>query len=199
MQRLQNGLLITASYFLFIHLVLTLLISYLATLIIYLLTNVATNWLSSRWIYGILTAVIVGFFTTFKYYSFFKRLFSKHSINLVLVLVFPILEILAPRTLILCIPFGSYTVSVCRKEIPKADFFDVTLYLAFFRASSQGQSTAKNFLPQIQAESREVLDPRKILLISLALVKLFLFSSYLSENFVNPVFDSPWVTMRERS
>ncbi|MEY0429829.1 MBOAT family protein [Providencia rettgeri] len=193
--KLQNGLLITASYF-FVYSFSPdfayILFSY--TLIIYLLTNVATNWLSSRWIYGILTAVIVGFFTTFKYYSFFQETIQQTLDKFGFSVGLPILEILAPLGLSFYVFHSvSYTVSVCRKEIPKADFFDVTLYLAFFPSIVAGPiNRAKNFLPQIQAESREVLDPRKaILFISLALVKLFLFSSYLSENFVNPVFDSP--------
>nr|WP_282550478.1 MBOAT family O-acyltransferase [Providencia heimbachae] len=77
--------------------------------------------------------------------------------------------------------------------MPKADFFDVTLYLAFFPSIVAGPiNRAKNFIPQIQAESRVILDGRKaILLICLALAKLFLFSSFLAENYVNPVFDAP--------
>ncbi|MDD9339368.1 MAG: MBOAT family protein [Providencia heimbachae] len=193
--KLQNGLLITASYF-FVYSFSPdfayILFSY--TLFIYLLTNWATNWISNKWVYIILATVIIGFFTRFKYYSFFQETIQQTLDKFGLSVGLPIIEILAPLGLSFYVFHSvSYTVSVCRKEMPKADFFDVTLYLAFFPSIVAGPiNRAKNFIPQIQAESRVILDGRKaILLICLALAKLFLFSSFLAENYVNPVFDAP--------
>ena len=193
--KLQNGLLITASYF-FVYSFSPdfayILFGY--TLFIYLLTNWLTHWLSSKWIYLILATVIIGFFTLFKYYSFFQETIQQTLDKFGFSVGLPIIEILAPLGLsFYAFHSVSYTVSVCRKEIPKADFFDVALYLAFFPSIVAGPiNRAKNFIPQIQAESRTILDARKaILLICLALVKLFLFSSFLAENYVNPVFDAP--------
>ncbi|HEQ1859943.1 TPA: MBOAT family protein [Providencia alcalifaciens] len=193
--KLQNGLLITASYF-FVYSFSPdfayILFGY--TLFIYLLTNWATVWLSNRWIYSLLAVGIIGCFTAFKYYSFFQETIQQTLDKFGFSVGLPILELLAPLGLsFYAFHSVSYTVSVCRKEIEKADFFDVVLYLAFFPSIVAGPiNRAKNFLPQIQAESRVILDSRRaILLISLALVKLFLFSSYLAENYVNPVFDAP--------
>ncbi|MEQ4622386.1 MBOAT family O-acyltransferase [Providencia vermicola] len=193
--KLQNGLLITASYF-FVYSFnpdfAYILFGY--TLFIYFLTNWVSNWLSNKWVFTLLALGIIGCFTAFKYYSFFQETLQQTFDKLGLNVGLPIIELLAPLGLsFYAFHSVSYTVSVCRKEIPKADFFDVVLYLSFFPSIVAGPiNRAKNFIPQIQTESREILDARKaILLISLALVKLFLFSAYLSENFVNPVFDAP--------
>ncbi|MGJ3355766.1 MBOAT family O-acyltransferase [Providencia sp. Je.9.19] len=193
--KLQNGLLITASYF-FVYSFSPdfayILFGY--TFFISLLTNWLTNWLTNKWIYVILATGIIGCFTLFKYYSFFQETIQQTLDKFGFSVGLPIIELLAPLGLsFYAFHSVSYTVSVCRKEIAKADFFDVTLYLAFFPSIVAGPiNRAKNFLPQIQAETRTILDTRKaILLICLALVKLFLFSSFLAENYVNPVFDAP--------
>ncbi len=92
-----------------------------------------TNWLSNRWVYLILATVIIGYFTYFKYYSFFQESIQQTLDKFGFSVGLPILEILAPLGLsFYAFHSVSYTVSVCRKEIPKADFFDVALYLAFF-------------------------------------------------------------------
>ncbi|MDX6941627.1 MBOAT family protein, partial [Enterobacter kobei] len=72
----------------------------------------------------------------------------------------PIIELLAPLGLSFYIFHSvSYVVSVCRKEIPKAPFLDVVLYLCFFPSIVAGPiNRAKQFLPQIQAPTRKIID-----------------------------------------
>ncbi|NHB63127.1 MBOAT family O-acyltransferase [Photorhabdus sp. RW14-46] len=191
----QNYLLIIASYlfvFSFNPLFTSILFGY--TLFIYLLTNVASKFLSNRITFTILTIGILGYFTLFKYYSFFQESLQQAFAKFGLSIDLPVLTLLVPLGLsFYAFHSVSYVVAVARKEIPKASFPDVALYLCFFPSIVAGPiNRAKDFLPQIQISSRVIIEPsRAILLITLAITKLFLFSSYLSENYVNPVFDDP--------
>ncbi|PQQ24213.1 MBOAT family O-acyltransferase [Photorhabdus hindustanensis] len=191
----QNYLLIIASYlfvFSFNPLFTGILFGY--TLFIYLLTNIASKFLSNRITFTILTIGILGCFTLFKYYSFFQESLQQAFAEFGLSIDLPVLTLLVPLGLsFYAFHSISYVVAVARKEMPKASFPDVALYLCFFPSIVAGPiNRAKNFLPQIQISSRVIIEPsRSILLIALAIIKLFLFSSYLSENYVNPVFDDP--------
>ncbi|MBS9435309.1 MBOAT family O-acyltransferase [Photorhabdus hainanensis] len=191
----QNYLLIIASYlfvFSFNPLFTGTLFGY--TLFIYLLTNIASKFLSNRITFAILTIAILGCFTLFKYYSFFQESLQQAFAEFGLSIDLPVLTLLVPLGLsFYAFHSVSYVVAVARKEMPKASFPDVALYLCFFPSIVAGPiNRAKNFLPQIQISSRVIIEPsRAILLIALAIIKLFLFSSYLSENYVNPVFDDP--------
>ncbi len=193
--KLQNGLLITASYFFvysFSPSFAYILFGY--TLFIYILTNWLTYKLAAKWIYSLLAMVIIGCFSLFKYYTFFRETMLQGFTKLGLNVELPAIELLAPLGLsFYAFHSVSYVVSVCRKEMPRADFFDVVLYLAFFPSIVAGPiNRAKIFIPQIQADTRVILAARKaLLLITLAIAKLFLFSSYLSDNFVTPVFEAP--------
>ncbi|PVZ86340.1 MBOAT family protein [Serratia sp. S1B] len=193
--RLQNILLITASY-LFVFSFQANFAYVLAgyTLFIYLLANILSCYLSSRWIYSLLGIGIVGCFIVFKYYGFLQESLQGALNQAGIEAELPTLAMLAPLGLSFYVFHSvSYVVSVCRKEIEKAPFWDVVLYLCFFPSVVAGPiNRARTFMPQIQAKSREVIDYKKaLLLIILSMVKLFLFSAYLSENFVNPVFSSP--------
>lgn len=192
---LQNVLLITASY-LFVYSFSAnfayILFGY--TLIIYVLANHLSKHLSNKWVFSLLALTILTFFTLFKYYSFFQESIQRGLNGLGIEVSLPTLEILAPLGLsFYAFHSVSYVVSVGRKEIEKASFLNVVLYLSFFPSIVAGPiNRAIAFMPQIQAASREVIDYKKaLLLITLAIVKLFLFSAYLSENFSNPVFSAP--------
>ncbi|OWO86521.1 membrane-bound O-acyltransferase family protein [Photorhabdus luminescens] len=191
----QNYLLIIASYlfvFSFNPLFAGILFGY--TLFIYLLTNIASKFLSNRITFTILTIGILGCFTLFKYYSFFQESLQQAFAKFGLSIDLPVLTLLVPLGLSFYVFHSvSYVVAAVRKEMPKASFPDVALYLCFFPSIVAGPiNRAKDFLPQIEISSRVILEPSKaILLIALAITKLFLFSSYLSENYVNPVFDDP--------
>lgn len=192
---LQNTLLIAASYvfvFLFQPSFAYILAGY--TLFIYLLANVLSSRLSARRIYILLGIGITGCFTVFKYYGFLQESLQSALLQAGIEAELPTLAILAPLGLsFYAFHSVSYVVSVCRKEIEKASFWNVVLYLCFFPSIVAGPiNRAKAFMPQIQATSREVINYKKaLLLITLSMVKLFLFSAYLSENFANPVFSSP--------
>ncbi|NRN28933.1 MBOAT family O-acyltransferase [Photorhabdus heterorhabditis] len=193
--KVQNYLLIIAGYlfiFSFNPLFAGILFGY--TLFIYLLANIASKFLSNRITFTILTIGILGCFTVFKYYSFFQESLQQAFAQFGLSIDLPVLTLLVPLGLsFYAFHSVSYVVSVGKNEIPPASFPDVVLYLCFFPSIVAGPiNRAKDFLPQIQIPSRTIIEPsRAILLIILAITKLFLFSSYLSENYANPIFDDP--------
>ncbi|WP_338883450.1 MBOAT family O-acyltransferase [Xenorhabdus sp. TH1] len=193
--RLQNGVLILASYlFAFSFAAKFAYILFAYTLFIYFLTNIISRYLSNKVIFTLLAFGIFGCFTVFKYYSFFQESIQQVLANIGINMELPVLELLMPLGLsFYAFHSVSYVVSVCKKELPAAPLPDVILYLCFFPCIVAGPiNRAKDFLPQIQAKSRMVLEPLKaLLLIALAITKLFLLSSTLSEYLVNPVFEDP--------
>ncbi|PHM73251.1 MBOAT family O-acyltransferase [Xenorhabdus kozodoii] len=195
MPRLQNGVLILVSYlFVFSFSANFAYILFAYTLFIYFLANILSRYLSNKVIFILLTFGILGCFTVFKYYSFFQEAIQQALTHVGITVELPVLEWLMPLGLsFYAFHSVSYVVSVCKKELPAAPLPDVILYLCFFPSIVAGPiNRAKDFLPQIQAPSRMMLEPLKALLfIALAIAKLFLLSSALSEYFVNPVFEDP--------
>ncbi|MDC9597469.1 MBOAT family O-acyltransferase [Xenorhabdus anantnagensis] len=193
--RLQNGVLILVSYlFVFSFTAKFAYILFAYTLFIYFLANILNRYLSNKVIFTLLTFGILGCFTAFKYYSFFQEAIQQALANVGISVELPVLELLMPLGLsFYAFHSVSYVVSVCKKELPAAPLPDVILYLCFFPSIVAGPiNRAKDFMPQIQAASRIMLEPLKaLLLIALAIAKLFLLSSTLSEYFVNPVFEDP--------
>ncbi|MBI6550268.1 MBOAT family O-acyltransferase [Xenorhabdus lircayensis] len=193
--KLQNSLLILVSYlFIFSFSAKFAYILFAYTLFIYCLANIISRYLSNKVILTLLTFGILGCFTAFKYYSFFQEAIQQSLANVGITVELPVLELLMPLGLsFYAFHSVSYVVSVCKKELPAAPLPDVILYLCFFPSIVAGPiNRAKDFLPQIQASSRMMLGPLKALfLITLAIAKLFLLSSTLSEHFVNPVFEDP--------
>lgn len=146
--KLQNGLLITASYF-FVYSFSPdyayILFGY--TLFIYILTHWLTDRLPTKWIYTLLAIAIIGCFTVFKYYSFFQETLLQTLTKFGLSVELPVIDLLAPLGLsFYAFHSVSYVVSVCRKEMPKADFFDVVLYLSFSLVLWLGRLIAPKFL-----------------------------------------------------
>ncbi|WP_446469899.1 MBOAT family O-acyltransferase [Xenorhabdus stockiae] len=193
--RLQNGLLILVSYlFIFSFSANFVYVLFIYTLFIYFLANILSRYLSHKIIFTLLTLGILGCFTVFKYYSFFQEAIQQALGGIGLNVELPVLELLLPLGLsFYAFHSVSYVVSVCKKEISPAPLPDVILYLCFFPSLVAGPiNRAKDFLPQIQVSSRIILEPLKaLLLIGLAVGKLFLLSATLTENFVNPVFEDP--------
>ncbi|KAA9002538.1 MBOAT family protein [Affinibrenneria salicis] len=195
--KMQNVLLIAASY-LFIALfnIKFLLILVVYSLLIYLLANVFAQYkyTSARMTYNLFLFVIIVLFVAFKYYSFLQESVQQGFERFGLHVDLPVLELLTPLGMSFYIFHSvSYVVSVQKKEIKPAPLADLLLYLCFFPSIVAGPiNRAKDLLPQIQASGRALLQPsRAIALIAFALAKLFLFSAFLSEHYVNPVFDSP--------
>ncbi|MDR0217579.1 MAG: MBOAT family protein [Enterobacteriaceae bacterium] len=193
--RLQNGLLILVSYlFIFSFAANFAYILFAYTLFIYFLANILSRYLHYKIIITLLAVGILGCFTAFKYYSFFQEAIQQSLANIGIQVELPVLELILPLGLsFYAFHSVSYVVSVAKKELPPASWADVTLYLCFFPSIVAGPiNRAKDFLPQIQAPARTVQEPLKaLLLIALAIAKLFLLSATLTEYFVNPVFEDP--------
>lgn len=192
---LRNNLLTAVSYvFLALFNVQFAFILLGYSLFIYALANHCDRFLRSRQIYILLATAIIGLFVVFKYYAFFQETIQVALVAAGLQVELPILSLLLPVGLsYYSFHSVSYVVSVQRKELPKASFNEVMLYLCFFPSIIAGPiNRASHFMPQIQDRQRSLLEPKRALfLITLAILKLFLFSAWLSENMVDPVFSDP--------
>ena len=192
---LRNALLIVASYALIalFHLQFALLLlGY--SLFIYVLAQHADRWLHAKQIYLLLATGIISLFVLFKYYAFFQESIQAAFAAAGLQVELPVLSLLLPVGLsYYSFHSVSYVVSVQRKELAKASFSELMLYLSFFPSIIAGPiNRASHFMPQIQDPQRILLEPKRALfLITLAMLKLFLFSAWLAENWVDPVFSDP--------
>lgn len=192
---LRNGMLTVASYALIAAFNIQfafILLGY--SLFIYGLANYGNRLLRILQIYILLATSIVSLFVVFKYYAFFQESIQAALIAAGLGVDLPTLSLLLPIGLsYYSFHSVSYVVSVQRKELPKANFGDLMLYLCFFPSIIAGPiNRARHFMPQIQDSQRSLLEPKRaIFLITLAILKLFLFSAWLAEHMVDPVFSDP--------
>ena len=89
----------------------------------------------------------------------------------------------------------SYIVDIYRRQIePCRDFLAYTFYLTFFPPLLAGPVVrAKEMLPQVHANPRatRAMMAEGLYLIMCGLVKKIVVADYLSQNFVDRVFDSP--------
>ncbi|MDE7412062.1 MAG: MBOAT family protein [Paramuribaculum sp.] len=89
----------------------------------------------------------------------------------------------------------SYIVDIYRKVIPPCDnFLDYTFYLTFFPPLLAGPVVrAKDMLPQIKANpiATHAMISEGLFLIMCGLVKKVIVADFLSENFVDRIFDNP--------
>jgi D-alanyl-lipoteichoic acid acyltransferase DltB (MBOAT superfamily) len=194
--RLQNVLLLTASYALVasfsLH-SLYILLGYSA--LVYLLGQLTARY-PGRWFNPVLLlALVLGCFYLFKYQEFFVAGAQSALAALGLTVSLPVLELLVPIGLsFYAFHSVSYLVSINRRELAPAPVLDLALYLAFFPSLVAGPvNRAAHMLPQIRPKAmRQVLEPQRALgLIALAVVKLFFFSAWLGSEWVDPVFDTP--------
>lgn len=161
------------------------------SLFIYLLANHASQRLRPGLVYGLLTTAIVALFATFKHYAFFRESIQTVLAGTGLPVDLPVLSLLLPIGLsYYSFHSVSYVVDCQKDPQQRASFPDVVLYLAFFPSLVAGPiNRASHFMPQLQDEQRPLLEPRRaLLLITLAMLKLFLFSAWLSEYRVDPAF-----------
>ncbi|MGC3894508.1 MBOAT family O-acyltransferase [Pseudomonas urmiensis] len=194
--RLQNVLLLTASYALVasfsLH-SLYILLGYSA--LVYLLGQLTARY-PGRWFNPVLLlALVLGCFYLFKYQEFFVAGAQSALAALGLTVSLPVLELLVPIGLsFYAFHSVTYLVSINRRELAPAPVLDLALYLAFFPSLVAGPvNRAAHMLPQIRPQAmRQVLEPQRALgLIALAVVKLFFFSAWLGSEWVDPVFDTP--------
>lgn len=193
--QLRNSMLTVASYgFIALFNIQFALILLGYSLFIYGLAHHCDRFLRPRSIYTLLATSIVSLFVLFKYYAFFQESIQAALVSAGLQIDLPILSLLLPVGLsYYSFHSVSYVVSVQRKELPKASFNELMLYLCFFPSIVAGPiNRASHFIPQIQDSQRSLLEPKRALfLITLAILKLFLFSAWLAENMVDPVFSDP--------
>lgn len=194
--RLQNVLLLAASYGILASFGLSFLYVLLGyTVAVYGLGHLSARW-PGRWLPRVLMLTLVlGCFYLFKYQDFLATTVQAAGQSLGLNLAVPVFQVLLPVGLSFYVFHSvSYLVSINRGELKPAGLPDLALYLAFFPSLIAGPvNRALHFLPQIRpSELRQVLEPQRALgLIGLAAVKLFLLSSWLANEWVDPIFDTP--------
>lgn len=194
---LQNKLLLIASYLIvasYSWQFALILLVYTCVIYLFSLAIASSQRHAKRWLILALCVSIMNL-ALFKYFDFFRY-------ELQALLNFCHLPILLPVITVL-IPIGisfytfhsvSYLVSVQKKALPVAKFWDFALFLSFFPSIIAGPiNRAKDFLPQIAVnQPREILQPfRAFTLIILAVIKVYCLGGLVSENWVKPIFANP--------
>lgn len=193
--KVQNGLLLLGGYF-FVYQIsaysLMILLSW--SLCVWLLTNLAQKRRCANLATGLLVGLMLGYFLVFKYCMPFADWLRMNLESLNAVWPIPVLDILLPLGLSFYL-FNSLSLvrSVAKQEIARPDLLSVLLYINFIPTLVAGPvNRAVDLIPQIQATRRIVLDLKTAFcLIALALIKLFLLSTWLSDTLVDPVFSQP--------
>ncbi|MHA6138660.1 MBOAT family O-acyltransferase [Pseudomonas mohnii] len=201
--RLQNLLLLTASYGILATFSLDFLCVLLGyTAVVYLLGRLCARYPGRSLTWLLILLIIVIFFYCFKYQDFFASGMQSVFQAVGLYLSVPVFQVLLPVGLSFYVFHSvSYLVSINRSELNPAAPHDLALYLAFFPSLIAGPvNRATDFLPQIRAQGiRQILNPYRALgLIALATVKLFLLSSWLANEWVDPIFDTPTASSPEQ-
>lgn len=194
--RLQNLLLLAASYGILASFSLDFLYILLGySALVYGLGHLARRYSGRTFVNGLILLLVLGCFYLFKYQDFFTSSVQAGLAQFGLEVSLPLLEVLLPVGLsFYTFHSVSYLVSINRGEMQPGSPLDLALYLAFFPSLIAGPvNRASHMLPQIRPpQLREVLEPQRALgLIALAVVKLFFLSSWLANEWVDPVFDSP--------
>ena len=164
------------------------------SLCVWLLTNLAQKRRCANLATGLLVGLMLGYFLVFKYCMPFADWLRANLESLNAVWPIPVLDILLPLGLSFYL-FNSLSLvrSVAKQEIARPDLLSVLLYINFIPTLVAGPvNRAVDLIPQIQATRRIVLDLKTAFcLIALALIKLFLLSTWLSDTLVGPVFSQP--------
>lgn len=194
--RVQNVLLLAASYAILASFNLTFLNILLCyTVAVYGLGQLSARYPGTRLAYGAILALVLGCFYFFKYQDFFVSGAQQGLQAMGIDVALPLLDVLLPVGMSFYIFHSvSYLMGINRGTLKPAPPLDLALYLAFFPSLIAGPvNRAEHLLPQISPSApREVLEPQRALgLVALAVVKLFLFSTWLANNWVDPVFDTP--------
>jgi D-alanyl-lipoteichoic acid acyltransferase DltB (MBOAT superfamily) len=194
--RLQNVMLLVASYAILASLRLDFLYVLLGyTGLVYALARLSERYPGRRLTYALILLLVLGCFYLFKYQDFLVSGLQNTLLKLGLNISIPMVELLLPVGLSFYIFHSvSYLVSINRREQAAGSLFDLALYLAFFPSLIAGPvNRAAHLLPQIRATTtRQVLEPRRAFgLIALAVVMLFFLSTWLGNEWVDPVFANP--------
>lgn len=194
--KVQNGLLLLASYaFIAGFSISSALILLTYSLLIYFLGEFIhkTNHIKTG--YAVLVLLILTFFIAFKYYPASRESLQLSLSQAKLAIDLPLMDIIIPLGLSFYIFHSvSYIVSIAKKELPPATPLNALLYISFFPSVVSGPiNRASHFLPQIATSVPRKLGnvQKPLCLLALAIAKLFLCSTWLADQFVNPVFDTP--------
>lgn len=195
--KFQNNLLLISSYLIVASYSVqfaVILFSYTCVIYFFSIMIATSKKHAKRWLVLGLSAAIINL-TLFKYFDFFRY-------ELQSLLNYLNLSILLPAITIF-IPIGisfytfhsvSYLVSIKKKELPVAKFWDFALFLSFFPCIIAGPiNRAKTFIPQIVvSQPREILEPfRAFTLIILSVIKVYCLGGLISENWITPIFSNP--------
>ncbi|MGK3141403.1 MBOAT family O-acyltransferase [Pantoea sp. C2G6] len=142
----------------------------------------------------VLGIMLATYFIVFKYFmpvsDWLLTLFQAHGLNI------------PPPAITILLPLGlsfylfssvSLVLSVARGEIAHPGVINTLLYISFIPTLIAGPiNRAGKLIPQFSGQMRTVLEYKRALcLITLALIKLFLLSSWLNDRFADPVFTYP--------
>lgn len=193
--KIQNVMLLTAGY-IFVGCVsiysLLILISW--SLCIYTLVILAANEKYRNKVGLMLSLMLAIYFITFKYFMPVSNwlLTTLHSYGIQITQ--HLITILLPLGLSFYL-FNSVSLvlSIARKEITYPGIVNTFLYINFIPTIIAGPiNRAEKLIPQFSTATRTVLEYKRALyLIAIALIKLFLLSSWLNDNFASPVFEYP--------
>ncbi|WP_370519424.1 MBOAT family protein [Gilliamella sp. Pas-s27] len=195
--KIQNSLLLVASYLVVGSYSWQFsLILFIYTCVIYLFSVMiaASEHHAKRWLVLGLCVSIINL-ALFKYFDFFRYELQEFFNLLNLSVLLPAITVLIPIGIsFYTFHSVSYLVSIKKKELAVAKFWDFALFLSFFPSIIAGPiNRAKDFLPQINvAQPREILEPfRAFTLLILAVIKVYCLGGLISEHWVKPIFANP--------
>ncbi|WP_368543953.1 MBOAT family protein [Enterobacter soli] len=193
--KVQNGLLLLGGYYFVYHIsAYSLLILLSWSLCVWLLVKLAQKRKCGSAATALLVLLMLGYFIAFKYWMPLADWLRGVLESLNASWPLPVVEILLPLGLSFYL-FNSLSLvrSVAKREIAPPDLLSVLLYVSFIPTLVAGPvNRAVDLMPQIRAARRHVLDLKTAFcLIALALIKLFLLSTWLCDTLVNPVFNQP--------
>ncbi len=147
-----------------------------------------------RWL-RIAVIYAIAHLALFKYFDFFHDSVQNTLQAMGLSVLLPSMQIIIP----LGISFYtfhsiSYLVSIYKKRLTPARYTDYALFLSFFPSVVAGPiNRAEAFLPQIQTkEKRTPLEfNRALVLMVMALAKVYWLSAVLANTWADPVFSNP--------
>lgn len=144
-----------------------------------------------RLIVGINVCVNVGMLVYFKYFNLLYEAFAN-----IASVKFDALDIILPAGIsFFTFRSISYIVDCYRRDIePCKDFLAYTFYLTFFPPLLAGPVVrAKDMLPQVHANkvATRAMIGEGLFLIICGLVKKVIVADYISQNFVDRIFDNP--------
>ncbi|MBD5173443.1 MAG: MBOAT family protein [Bacteroidales bacterium] len=148
------------------------------------------NWVR-RLIVAVNVFINVGMLVYFKYFNLLLSTFANFSGQ-----EFDALDIILPAGIsFFTFRSISYIVDIYRRDIePCTDFLAYTFYLTFFPPLLAGPVVrAKDMLPQVRLnpEASKIMVGEGLFLIIIGLVKKVIVADYISQNFVDRIFDNP--------